>query len=70
MSILHCKTGSKIRYLGTGGWEADKVQANQYLTVGEVYTVDIIDIGNYCSDVYITEVPHIDFNTVMFEEVE
>lgn len=67
---LDCKQGTKIRYTGTGGWDADKVHANQHLTIGEVYTVDIIDIGSWSSDVYLTEVPDIDFNTVMFEEVE
>jgi len=67
---LDCKHGMKVRYIGEGGWDADKVHANKYLTVGEIYTVDIIDIGNWSSDVYLIEFPEIDFNTVMFEEVE
>lgn len=70
MSILGCKHGAKVRYTGEGGWDADKVHADKYLTVGEIYTVDIIDIGNWMSEVYLVEVQNIDFNTVMFEEVE
>lgn len=67
---LDAASGTKVRYTGEGGWDADKVHANKYLTVGEIYTVDIIDIGSWCSEVYLVEVPHLDFNTVMFEEVE
>jgi hypothetical protein len=70
MSILHCKHGDKIRFTGNGGYESDKFRADKYLTVDEIYTLDIIDMGDYFSDVYLVEVPHIDFNTCMFEIVE
>lgn len=70
MSILGCKKGDQIRFTGEGGYDSDKERANKYLTVGEVYTVDIIDIGNWMSDVYLQDFPDVDFNTVMFEVVE
>jgi hypothetical protein len=70
MSILGCKQGDKIRFTGEGGYDSDQERGYKYLTVGEVYTVDIIDIGNWMSDVYLQDFPDIDFNTVMFEVVE
>lgn len=70
MSILGCKSGDKIRFTGEGGYDSDKVRADKYLTLDEIYTVDYVDIGNWMSDVYLREIPDVDFNTVMFEVVE
>lgn len=67
---IYTESGSKVIYLGTGGYDSDLIHANKYLKVGEIYTVEWVDVGDWSSDVYLEEVPGQDFNTVHFENVE
>ncbi|SFA90893.1 hypothetical protein SAMN05216312_102175 [Cohnella sp. OV330] len=61
--------GSKIRFAGFHGEEMDLEEATAILTVGEVYTMKCIDVGQSRSYVYLEEVPDISFNSVMFQNV-
>jgi len=50
------------------GYEMDKIHANAYLKVGEVYTVESIDIHDWSSGVTLKEIPDRVFNSVHFED--
>jgi hypothetical protein len=51
------------------GYEADQRQAAERLTVGEVYTVQRLEVGRSSSAIFFYEVdnPQFGFNTVLFE---
>lgn len=66
---IYAKKGSKVRYTGTGGYDGDKKQANQYLTVGEIYTVEDTNVGGWSTSVLLQEVEKERFNSVHFEDV-
>ena len=57
---------TKVKYTGEGGHEHHKEHANKYLKVGEIYTIDYTDVGEWHTDVYLKEVPNQAFNSVHF----
>lgn len=66
---IFAKKGSKVRFLNENGWDGEPESASRYLDKGKEYTVDFVDIGGWCSSVFLKEVPNIPFNTVMFEDI-
>ena len=71
MDIFRTKYGSKVKYLNKNGYDSDRSFANKYLKEGEEYTVRLIEIGMWSSEVYLEEVSGVGgFNTVMFENVD
>lgn len=48
----------------------DKEIAKQYLSVGSIYTIDYTNVYDYCTEVYLQEIPNISFNSVFFEDVK
>ena len=40
------------------------------LTIGELYTVDWLDVGNWSTNVVLKEFPGKFFNSVLFEELD
>lgn len=51
------------------GWWSCKNNAH-LLTVGQVYNLVDIDVHDWHSLVYLEEFPGVDFNSVLFNEVE
>ncbi len=69
---INAKLGYKVTVTEqtiNNGYPHDKVQANKYLKVGEVYTVHHTDVGSWHTDVYLIEFPKISFNSVHFISV-
>ena len=77
---IYSKSGTVVIYTGKGGMDNDKTTANQYLTVGNKYTVDYTNVGSWSTEVYLKEITatwpsghRVYFNSVMFkheDEVE
>ncbi len=59
--------GTKVVYTARGGLQASVDRANEYLTLGETYEVDHIDLWSWHSDVYLVGFDK-GFNTALFEE--
>jgi hypothetical protein len=59
----------KCEYLKSGMKE-DKDHANQYLILGEIYTVKKVEVSNSISEVWLKEIPGTSFNTVHFSNVD
>jgi hypothetical protein len=64
---IYCEKGDRIVFINYNGSEYDLKKAQQYLNEGQYYTVNKIDIGSWCSDIYLEEFPDINFNSVMFK---
>lgn len=69
MMNIYAKKGAKVRYTGKGGYDSDKRQANHFLTVGEVYTVENTSVHSWSTSVLLQEVEKERFNSVHFEDV-
>lgn len=67
---IYAKPGTKVRYTATGGYDGDRQLATKHIEEGAVLTVKEIDVGNFMSYVEFEEIPGINFNTVMFEEIK
>lgn len=66
---LETKPGDRVRFDAEGGTDHDRMEGNQRLQKGAVYTVTHLDVENWRSWVYLKECPGVGFNTVMFENV-
>lgn len=64
---INTATGEKVVFVGDAGWEGEVSQALKYLTHGQEYTVDHLDVGRSSSTVVLQEFPNKHFNTVMFK---
>lgn len=62
--------GRKVRYLMKNGWDYDKEKVNQHFNKGDILTVEEIYVGRSSSTVVFQEVKGIEFNPVMFEDVD
>jgi hypothetical protein len=61
---------NRVRFLGEGGYSAERERACKELKIGEVYVISTLDIGRSSSTVDITEEsgrPRGQWNTAMFE---
>lgn len=68
---IFAKPGTKIRFIPRdNGHDPDREHAKEYLTEGQIYTVKMIDVGHYYSEVEIKEIPNQWFNTVLFDDVD
>ena len=65
-TVTNKMEGTKVKYTGEGGYAHHKEHANKHLKVGEVYTIDQTDVGEWHTDVYLKEVPNQAFNSVHF----
>lgn len=52
----------------TCGWPHDQDVCARLLTVGAVYTIEAVDIGESATTVYLLEFPNVPFNSVMFDD--
>jgi hypothetical protein len=69
MNIQKAVKGSKVRFTGSGGWDRDPIHASEFLTKGQVYIVERVDIYQSSSDVYLEGFGDKSFNAVMFDDV-
>lgn len=65
---LESAHGSKVKYLGVNGYDNQRKHADKLLTIGAEYTVERVEIADWCSTVELAEFPG-HFNTVMFQNV-
>ncbi len=71
MNVFALK-GHKIRVTENGlngGYELDQRKAQNFLQVGQEYTVEETDVSRSSSRVRLQEIPEQVFNTVHFEDV-
>ena len=65
---IHAKKGTKVVFSNpSAGYDPDQETARKYLTVGETYTVERTEIHDWCTYVFLEEVPGVAFNSVIFE---
>lgn len=67
---IHAKPGHKVVFAGVNGSTSDLYHGGVHLKVGEVYTVDDINIGNWSTYVYLKEIPEQAFNSVLFKDYQ
>ena len=69
--ILEVEPGDKVRFLNRNGYECEPINAvSDGLVEGGIYTITGINIGGWCSELFIAEFPRRGYNTVMFEVVD
>lgn len=68
-SLGMARRGEQVRYLDTGGYEAQRIYAREKMTKGQVLTVKSMNIGGFMSNYQFEEVDG-SHNTVMFERVD
>ena len=62
--------GRKVRYLGVNGEKWSRDYANRFFEKGQILEVREIYVGITSSEVGFLDIPHEEFNTVMFEDVD
>lgn len=68
---INAKKGDKVICSTlSGGYEIDRNLADQYLQIGETYTVEKTIGQDWETDVYLQEFPDLSFNSVFFEDVK
>ncbi|MEX0917753.1 MAG: hypothetical protein WDZ93_01200 [Candidatus Paceibacterota bacterium] len=68
---LKTNTGDKVLFdKPNQGYEHDSALALAHLVVGQQYTVERIEVAEWSSRVFFTEVPRVGFNTVHFQNVQ
>jgi hypothetical protein len=65
---IYSKPGTKVEFLDRNGHEWERKEAEKILEVGQIYTVESIDVGDWCSYVTFEEVSG-EFNSVMFDNM-
>ena len=69
--VLYCERGCKVRAVDLdAGMSGDSKQAHQFLTEGEVYEVESLNVGGWISHIVLKEIPGQRFNTVHFVRCE
>lgn len=64
---MHSERGCRVKVKSvTNGWNSDIEKAQKYFNVGDVYTVENVEIGGFISYLTLKEFPNIKFNTVNF----
>ena len=64
---IHSKKGTKVMFTGKGGYDNDNNYANDFLVIGNTYTVDFTKVGNFNTIVILEEIPGKIFNSVTGE---
>jgi len=67
---LEVKKGDKIVFkYPENGYKYDQDKAKDHLVYNGVYTVNMIDVHNWHTNIYLEEFPTVPFNSVFFENV-
>lgn len=67
---INSPEGTKIIFTANGGYDLQIDNAKNILSLNSVYTVQYIDIRDWCSYVTLKEFPDKIFNTALFEKVK
>jgi hypothetical protein len=68
---IYSNRGTKVVFcFPKNGYPSDQDQANKYLIVGQIYTVDWIDVNSCSSSVHLVEVSGVSFNSVLFGSLD
>ena len=66
---IYALKGHKVKCsILKGGYKHHEETANIYLSIGNTYTVENIDVEDWHTDVYLQEFPGIAFNSIFFED--
>ena len=66
---IYSPQGTKVTFLDRNGTEYDRAEAERILKVGQVYTIDSIEVQDWISYIKLEEMPDRTFNSVMFDNV-
>lgn len=66
MMDIYSPEGARVVFTGQGGYEGERANARETLTVGATYTVDRTDVSSYHTGVHLKEFPGRVFNSVLF----
>ncbi len=65
---IHAPHGTPVIFANpNSGYTHDQEMAARYLKVGETYTVEFTNVGNFQTHVGLREFPRVAFNSVLFE---
>ncbi|MCC6516912.1 MAG: hypothetical protein IT275_11220 [Chitinophagales bacterium] len=70
---LYAEKGHKVTVTEKSiknGYDFDIENVNKYLKVGEIYTVEEMDVYDFHSTVLLQEIPNVYFNSVNFIDVD
>lgn len=71
LDVHMTEPGDKVAFKNpTSGYDYDQELARKYLKENEEYTVKVIDMGNWRTELIFEEVPGVEFNSVLFESVK
>ncbi len=69
--VLHCERGTKVKAIDLdAGFKYDSEQAHKFLTNGQIYEVDELNVGGWISHICLKEFPGRKFNTIHFIRFE
>lgn len=69
--VLHCERGSKVKAVDLeAGMKGDSEQAKKFLSIGQIYEVEALNVGSWYSSIWLKEFPNVKFNTVHFVRCE
>ena len=64
---IYAKAGTRVMFLGRNGYAIDQELAQKHgLVSGNLYTVELTEVSSWHTDVFLTEVPGVGFNSAMF----
>lgn len=67
---IHTAEGSKVVFaFPENGYEGEQESIKKYMEVGDVFTVEFVDIGQSYTNVYLKEITERGFNSVFFANV-
>ena len=67
---IYAKSGTKVKFTANGGYSTEIESAKKIMTIGNLYTVESIDVGGFHTTVYLKEFPSRGFNSCLFEDLE
>ncbi len=66
--VLHCEHGCKVIVSNLDcGYDIEQEEAKNLFKVGEIYTVNYVEVGGFNSMIELLEFPNKKFNTVFFK---
>jgi hypothetical protein len=65
------KPGARVRFEHPkSGWPWERIVAKAHLSIGRIYTMTSIDVGQSETRITLREVPGVSFNSVHFDNVD
>ena len=64
---IYARRGTKVKYLGTGGYDHHKEHADKHLKIGKIYTVETTDVDGWHTDVFLEEIYDDDVKHILYE---